>query len=88
MKFYRSNKFKKSYKKRILFNKNLEEQVDERIIRFSENPADPLLKDHALKGKLAGLRSFSITGDIRIVYKKESDLIILYDIGSHNQVYK
>ena len=88
MKFYRSNKFKKSYKTRIAFNEILEEQVDDRLRIFSKNASDPLLKDHTLKGRLTGFRSFSITGDIRIVYRKEDDLIILYDIGSHNQVYK
>ncbi|MDO8609629.1 MAG: type II toxin-antitoxin system mRNA interferase toxin, RelE/StbE family [bacterium] len=48
---------------------------------------NPLLKDHKLIGSLNGLRAFSITGDVRVVYRIEGDILELYDIGSHNQVY-
>ena len=43
--------------------------------------------DHKLIGSLEGFRSFSITGDIRVVYRKDGAEIELYDIGTHNQVY-
>jgi len=47
-----------------------------------------LLKDHPLTGKKQGLRAFSITGDVRIVYHFVSDDFVEFlDIGSHNQVY-
>lgn len=54
---------------------------------FLDNPKNSSLKDHALIGKKAGYRSFSITGNIRVVYKIVEDGIVLYDIGTHNQVY-
>ncbi|MBI3486516.1 type II toxin-antitoxin system YafQ family toxin [Candidatus Daviesbacteria bacterium] len=47
----------------------------------------PTLKDHKLIGKKFGFRAFSVTGDIRVVYKLINSDVWLYDIGSHNQVY-
>lgn len=80
-------KFLKNYQKRILPNPKLNNKLSERLEIFMKNPADPQLKDHGLTGKKKAFRSFSITGDIRVVYKIEGDIIRLYDIGSHNQVY-
>lgn len=88
MKFYRHDRFKKAYKKRVASNSALVKQVDERLRLFDEDPQNPLLKDHALKSSFKEFRAFSVTGDIRIIYKKEKDTVILYDIGSHNQVYR
>lgn len=80
--------FKKSYRKRIAPHAHLVVKTEERIALFTQNPAHPLLQDHALRGKKLHLRTFSITGDIRIVYLpvlKHS--VLLLDIGTHNQVY-
>ncbi len=81
--------FKKNYKKRIKRDRPLVAKVKKRIEMFSNNPRHPLLRDHSLTGSMQGLRSFSVTGDIRIVYRELStDHIILLDIGTHNQVYR
>lgn len=83
-----SPRFKKAYKKRINENKKLQVQVEERIDCFRINPKHPLLRDHELKGDFRKLRSFSITGDIRIVYQVLTvDYVRFLDIGTHNQVY-
>lgn len=80
--------FKRSYKSRIVKNKKLVEKTNERIKLFQQNQANPLLKDHALKGKKIGLRAFWVGGDIRIVYMPVSKNHALFlDIGTHNQVY-
>ncbi len=80
--------FKKSYKKRISNNPKLVLKTAQRINLFQENSDEPILRDHQLKGSKNNLRSFSVTGDIRIVYMKISEEhIILLDIGTHNQVY-
>lgn len=47
----------------------------------------PPLRDHALTGKLAGKRAFSVAGDIRVIYVELADAIVLLDVGSHNQLY-
>jgi len=79
--------FKRAYKKRIAGNKKLEKRVRERMKLFQNNPHHPLLHDHSLKGKKVGLRSFSIAGDMRILYFMEDNLAYFIDIGTHNQVY-
>ncbi|HBC44765.1 TPA: hypothetical protein DCZ81_01220 [Candidatus Collierbacteria bacterium] len=69
-------------------NKNLVAKFNSRLKLFISNPKHPLLKNHGLVGRKQGLYSFSVTGDIRVVYRKISDdEIILIDIGTHNQVY-
>lgn len=81
-------RFKKAYKNRIKPNKKLITQMEERINRFKNNPRDPILKNHPLKGQKEALRAFSITGDIRVIYQPISEgEVIFIDIGSHNQVY-
>ena len=80
--------FVKSYDKRISKNSKLVKKVSERLIIFQKDPTNPLLKDHMLTGKKSHLRAFWITGDIRIVYlPRSTDEVLLFDIGSHNQVY-
>ncbi len=79
--------FKKKYKKRITNDTKLIKKTNERIKLFQQNPQNPILKDHQLKGSKNHYRSFSITGDVRIVYRKLEDKVILYNIGSHPQVY-
>lgn len=81
-------KFIRSYNQRIATNPNLVKRVVERIELFKNDSMFPILRDHALKGDAEGYRSFSITGDIRVIYVRISeDEVTSYDIGTHNQVY-
>ncbi len=84
---YHHKKFTKSFAKRITPFSRLENQFKDRWKLFEENPNNLILKDHSLKDNLKGFRAFSVTGDIRLVYKKSGNKIILYNIGTHNQVY-
>jgi len=84
----RSKRFTKSFNKRIKDKSPLLNQFKKRWQLFTNDSSNPILKDHSLKGSLLGFRSFSIAGDIRIIYKKEGENITLFDIGTHNQVYK
>ncbi|OGH15021.1 MAG: hypothetical protein A2860_01060 [Candidatus Levybacteria bacterium RIFCSPHIGHO2_01_FULL_37_33] len=80
--------FKKSYKNRISSNPKLIAKTTNRINLFKKNPQNSILKDHSLKGSKKNIRSFSVTGDIRIIYIKVSkDHFLLLDIDTHNQVY-
>ena len=80
--------FKKAYKKRISNNPKLVAKTAERLRLFQENPRNPLLRDHKLKGDKKDFRGFWITGDIRIVYFPVSDNeVLLLSVGTHNQVY-
>jgi addiction module RelE/StbE family toxin len=81
-------RFKKSYKNRIVNNKNLVQQTKERINLFKVDYKNPILKDHKLTGAKKELRAFSVTGDTRILYIPVSEKeVIFIDIGSHKQVY-
>lgn len=79
--------FIKHFNKRIEPHLNLSQKSNERIKLFLINPNHPILKDHQLKGNKIGLRAFSITGDIRVVYYTKEDFVYFVDIGAHNQVY-
>lgn len=81
--------FEKAYRKRIATNSKLVKKVRERVSLFQKNPNNPLLLDHKLRGNLEGVRAFSITGDIRIIYHCVDDTHREFlDIGTHNQVYR
>jgi len=69
--------------------KDLKAKTKKVIKLFGANPFDPKLKNHALKGKMLGKRSFSVTGEYRVIFEEHSDytLIIMLKAGSHNQVY-
>lgn len=88
MKILTDKDFLKNYNKRISPHKNLTTKFNLRLKLFTNDPNHPLLKTHRLVGKKQGLFSFSITGDIRVVFKYINNKdILLIDIGSHNQVY-
>ncbi len=87
MKLKYSEQFYKYFNKRIKPHAKLRIQFYERLTLFQQNPRNPLLRDHKLSGKKTGFRAFSITGDIRVIYSIEGDIIYFIDIGSHNQVY-
>ena len=84
---------------KILFHRNFERnyaklrdseksKFKERLAIFAEDPFDPALGNHALKGKYRGYRSISIGGDLRAIYKnigKESYLFAA--IGTHAKLY-
>lgn len=80
-------KFIKHYRLRVQNNPKLSKQYDERYRLFCGGKRDDPLNDHSLKGKKLGLRSFSVTGDIRVVYKEMGEAYIFLDVGTHNQVY-
>jgi len=80
-------KFTRSYRKRIARDKQLCLRTRQRIDLFKSNPFHPILCCHLLQGEKFGFHSFSITGDVRIIYTIEDNVATFIDIGTHNQVY-
>lgn len=77
--------FKKSFKK---LSKKERSKVLEKLDLFAEDEYNPILKNHKLHGEYGEYRSISITGDMRIIYKRLTrNAILLYDLGSHSQLY-
>ncbi len=87
MKLIFSKGFLKKLNKRIAAYPKLRAKAKEKIDLFQQNPNNPQLHNHSLKGARKELHSFSVTGDLRIIYKVEGNTVVLLDIGTHNQVY-
>ena len=87
MKISFSKHFKKNFQSRIKPFPKLLAKFESRLELFVKDRKSHLLRDHRLVGKKNYFRSFSVSGDIRVIYAEERDEIILIDIGSHNQVY-
>lgn len=72
----------------LLNNYELKEEIIKRIKWFRKKPSDSRLDDHILTGKLAGRCAFSITDDIRILYKwVGKNRVLFLAIGGHGKVY-
>lgn len=89
MKVQYTNKFKKQYKKT---DKKIREAFKQRRNLFLQNPLDPQLRDHPLKGEYKGYRSINVTGDWRAIYSKrkteDDDVIVFELLGTHSELYK
>ena len=88
MKVEFTKNFIKNYKKRISYPSNLSKRFEERTRLFSKDSGISILNDHSLRGSKLGFRSFSITGDIRVIYYIKNNIAYFVDIGTHNQVYR
>ena len=78
-------KFKKQYKKLPL---QIKRQFDKRLHSFLEDQTNPQLRIHPLKGKFVGYWSMSINGDIRALYLRKGDEVIIFAlIGTHSEIY-
>lgn len=81
----RTAAFKKQYKKLPV---KFQLQFDNQLRIFVENPTDSRLRIHPLKGEYAGYWSMNVNGDIRALYVRQGDDIILFAlIGTHSQLY-
>lgn len=85
MNIYFSKKFEKMFKKCPLEIKN---KFIARLKIFKNNKHHIMLNNHALSGKLSGLRSINVTGDWRAIFEEISDHIVFVSIGTHGQLYK
>ena len=55
--------------------------------RFADDPRDPLLRTHKLKGELANYWAFSVDDDLRVLFRWDGDVAFLVNLGSHDEVY-
>jgi mRNA-degrading endonuclease YafQ of YafQ-DinJ toxin-antitoxin module len=55
--------------------------------RFAADPNDALLRTHKLKGDLAAYWAFSVSDDLRVLFRWEGDEAFLVNLGSHDEVY-
>ena len=45
-------------------------------------------KDHALLGNFKDYREFHLGGDMLVIYALKDNAVILYRIGTHNQLFE
>ncbi|MBB3969995.1 type II toxin-antitoxin system RelE/ParE family toxin [Mucilaginibacter phyllosphaerae] len=89
-----SKTFEKSYKKFTSSNQFLKAAIAKAIQKLESDAFDPSLRTHKLSGKLAAYLACSCGYDCRIIFTIEKDLtdfereiVLLLDIGTHNDVY-
>ncbi|MBU0511759.1 MAG: type II toxin-antitoxin system mRNA interferase toxin, RelE/StbE family [Chloroflexi bacterium] len=85
--------FRRAFRRRTRRNAALQERIFVVMENLALDPFAPELKTHKLKGHLAGLWACWVERDCRIVFAFEpeteggDDMIVLVDIGSHDDVY-
>ena len=84
MNIYLHKKFLKDYNK---LTQSQKEKFKERRNLFLKDEFDPVLNNHALKGKWLGYRSINVTGDIRAIFKRESESVLFVAIDTHSNLY-
>jgi len=81
---YYTSDFSKAYKN---LPHNIQDIVDRKDKFFRQDPFNPSLRTHKLHGPLAGLWSFWITRDYRVLFEFVKNGALFYDIGTH-EIYK
>jgi addiction module RelE/StbE family toxin len=85
--------FRRTYRKLIKRNPQLQKRLEATIAQVEMDVFHPSLGTHKLSGSLAGYWACSCGYDCRIVFAIESaidsdeEVIILLDIGKHDEVY-
>jgi addiction module RelE/StbE family toxin len=93
MKLVAHKSFKKAFKRLIKKNPSLQDKLLVILDVLENDPFTPSLKSHKLKGSLSEYWSCSVSYEYRIIFtfsqdkESEETLIILIDIGSHDEVY-
>ena len=85
--------FRRAFKRRTRNNPRLQERIFEVLELLARDTFDPRLKTHKLRGQLEGLWACWVEYDCWIVFAFEpdpesgEDMIVLIDIGTHDEVY-
>ena len=85
--------FRRAFEKQTRRDPHLRERILEALRRLADDLFDPQLRTHNLRGQLDGLWACRVEHDLRIVFALEpdpagpEDMIVLIDLGSHDEVY-
>jgi mRNA interferase YafQ len=55
--------------------------------RFASDPHDPLLRTHKLQGDLSDYWAFSVDDDLRVLFRRDGDVLFLVSLGTHDEVH-
>lgn len=88
VKIRESGKYLEMFKEISLDNPELELLIELKVLWFQHNPNDTRLDNHPLTKRMAEQWAFSITDDVRIVYKwLGKNTVRFLAIGGHGKVY-
>jgi mRNA interferase YafQ len=85
--------FRRAFKRYTRNNAARQKRVLQTLAELAHDPFHLALKTHKLSGQLKGLWACSVDYDCRIVFTFEpdpdtgDDMIVLIDLGSHDEVY-
>lgn len=85
MKIIYSSSFERAYKKLPSAVKTSAEKAEQ---VFRQDPFDPRLKTHKLKGRLKDFWSFSITQKYRIVFELGKEGIVYFHLVGDHSIYQ
>jgi mRNA-degrading endonuclease YafQ of YafQ-DinJ toxin-antitoxin module len=81
--------FIRAFKKRVKRQPDFRDLFRKRLTLFLSDPHHPSLETHKLHGKLKHSWAFSIDHHLRVVFSfLEQDLVLLEDIGTHDEIYE
>jgi mRNA interferase YafQ len=92
-KLFLTPKFKRAFRKFTRRNARLQVIIEETLVQMEADVFTPSLGTHKLSGQLYGLWACSCGYDCRILFSLEIDpasgneVIVLLDIGTHDEVY-
>jgi addiction module RelE/StbE family toxin len=85
--------FRRALKRLIKKQPSLQPKIIAVLQGLSENPFEPSLKTHKLKGELKGLWACTVEYDCRIIFSfqeiegEPESALMMIDVGSHDDVY-
>jgi mRNA interferase YafQ len=88
-----TEKFKRSFRKFVKRDFKLQNRIESALMQMQQDVFAGTLSTHKLTGKLKDLYACSCGYDCRIIFSlekdpsTEDDVILLLDVGSHDEVY-
>lgn len=86
-------KFTRAFRKFVRHDAQLQKRIEETLPRMGDDIFATALGTHKLSGALSGLRACTYGYGCRIIFSLERDVnsdeevVVLLDIGSHDEVY-
>ena len=85
--------FKRAFQRAVARQPNLRPRIERALRQLADDPFQPLLRSHKLKGQLAGIWACAVDYDNRILFEFVDDpqstvqAIYLLTMGTHDEVY-
>jgi mRNA-degrading endonuclease YafQ of YafQ-DinJ toxin-antitoxin module len=84
MKVYFHKNFQKQLHKAP---KNIQNKFFERLTLFVDEPTNPLLRIHTLRGDKFSYESMNVNSDYRALFLQSQTGVTFYEIGTHSELY-